>query len=89
VPPSTIPFKDAAISNTNLYNFIVNNLPEDYSTFTTPQELEEFIGDKNDKDLNKVILFNAKVKIPRELKALANEFKGLLSFAVVPKESHS
>ena len=61
------------------------------SPITTKVDYDVLIANKNDKDINKVILFTEKEAVPINYKAISAEFRDKLRFSVVslPKKTAS
>eukprot|EP00347_Sterkiella_histriomuscorum_P011459 403372372 len=83
----SIPFNEREVTLQKVKSFILSNLP-DYSTkIETIAQLEAFADNKDDLEVNKVILFSNKTKTPPIYKALTTYFRDRVRFAFVQAEN--
>ena len=67
--------------------FILNNIPDYSVKIDSAKKLEEFRDNKEDYQVNKVILFSKKKSTPPIYKALTAYYKDKLRFAFVQNET--
>ena len=69
--------------------WVTDRMSDFTSPISTKVDYDVLIGNKNDKDINKVILFTEKEQVPNTYKAISAEFRDRLRFSVVslPKKT--
>lgn len=80
-----IPYRESEVTYKKIYNYILANLPDFSVNIDSVKKLDDF-NSKDDKDINKVILFSKKAKTPAIFKALTSEFKNKLRFGFISQE---
>jgi len=58
-------------------------MPDFTHKITSKYDFETLVKNKNDLDINKVILFTKKDKVPPTFKALSAEFRDKIRFDIV------
>jgi len=80
--PEMVNFNEREVTQKKVYNWILANLP-DYSTVIDSKEKLDSFFAEDDKDINKVILFSKKNKVPPILKVLTNTYRDKLRFGFI------
>jgi len=80
---SQIPFPSGNIDQGILKRWISSNMPDFTHKITSKYEYDTLIKSSNDLDVNKVILFTKKDKVPPTFKALSAEFRDRIRFNIV------
>lgn len=84
--PTSVPYNDNQVTVPKVKSFILNNLPDFSATIDTQAKLTDFLGDSEDKDINRVLLFSKKQKTPAIWKVLTANFRDRFRFGFVPAE---
>lgn len=80
---SQIPFPQGNIDQGILKRWISTNMPDFTHKITSKYEYDTLIKAENDLDINKVILFTKKDKVPPTFKALSAEFRDKIRFNII------
>jgi len=82
-----IPYQDQEFAYSSLFKFIINNFPDYSHHLTTTKQADDFISvNGDDVDINKVILYSNKQKVPAMYRALSAVYKDKLIFGFVTSE---
>jgi hypothetical protein len=80
---SQIPFPQGNIDQGILKRWISSNMPGFTHKITSKFEYETLVKNDKDLDVNKVILFTKKDKVPPTFKALSAEFRDRIRFNII------
>lgn len=80
---SQIPFPQGNIDQGIFKRWISTNMPDFTHKITSKYEYDTLVKSPNDLDVNKVILFTKKDKVPPTFKALSAEFRDRMRFDIV------
>lgn len=82
-----IPYQDQEFAYSSLFKFIINNLPDYTEKLKKPREADSFLSvNGDDIDINKVVLFSNKSKVPPMYRALSAAYRDRLLFGFVTSE---
>jgi hypothetical protein len=76
-------WRESGIDKRMFKKWLTDRMSDFTSPIATKVDYEVLIQNKNDKDINKVILFTEKEQVPNVYKALSAEFRDKLRFSVV------
>lgn len=80
-----VAYPEREVTMPKIKSFILSNIP-DYSVVIDSKEKFDSFRSEDEKDINKVILFSKKSKVPSIYKALTNEFRDLIRFGFISSD---
>ena len=83
--PENIQYQEREVTVDKVKTFIYNNLPNFAKVIENEAALDKF-QQESEKDINKVILFSKKSKVPTIFKALTGYFKDRVRFAFIASD---
>ena len=78
-----LPYSERNIDPTLLKKYISNSLPDYTTKISTEKDYSIYVGSKDDKDINKVLIFTRRDKVTPTIKAISAEFRDKLRISIV------